>query len=490
MPPTLTETPYLDPESWAGTVRDERGTVLLRSHWRNDDWSRYSYLATNPVLILRARALCCEIWRAGEITTLFGSPWPLLEALCDRFELPDSRDVPFPLGGAFGFWGYDLRHPLEPRLARTAVDDLGLWDAWIGFYPSLLVFDHRARQSWIVATGLDAEAVVHPSLQAEQTEFWRSRLPQARRAQAKRLGKPAPSSGQSQPLASGGADGGDPGVDWTSNLTATAYQSRVRRALDYIHKGDIYQVNLSHRLTAPWPARPWDLYEALGQASPAPFSAWLDCGDLAIASASPELFLRLDGRSILTRPIKGTRPRGADPTADADLARELRQSAKENAELLMITDLLRNDLGRVCEFGSVQVPDLVRLEHFPQVHHLVSTVTGRLRPGISHLTALSCGFPGGSITGTPKIRAMEIIDELEPVTRGPYTGSLGYLGFNGRSQWNILIRTAICQGHTAWFQAGAGIVADSDPAAEYQETLDKARGFLEAVKSPLPNAPG
>ena len=372
---------------------------------------------------------------------------------------------------------------------------MGLWDAWLGIYPSLLVFDHRRSQSWIVATGFDAEAVVHPSLKVEQTEFWRSRLPRARQAQAGRLGEEATattSAGRCQPssLASGGSDGDDAGAQVTSNLTAAEYQSRVKRALDYIYRGDIYQVNLSHRLTAPWPARAWDLYEALGHASPAPFSAWLDCGDLAIASASPELFLHLDDRSIRTRPIKGTRPRRADPAADRGLARELRHSAKENAELLMITDLLRNDLGRVCEYGSVQVPDLVRLECFPQVHHLVSTITGRLRAEISHVTALARCFPGGSITGTPKIRAMEIIDELEPVTRGPYTGSLGYLGFNGRSQWNILIRTAIYQRHRAWFQVGAGIVADSDPAAEYQETLDKARGFLEALNCLLPNAPG
>ena len=206
-----------------------------------------------------------------------------------------------------------------------------------------------------------------------------------------------------------------------------------------------------------------------------------DCGDLQLASSSPELFLRLSGSHIQTRPIKGTRPRSSDPTRDAQLTCELQTSAKEMAELVMITDLLRNDLGRVCEYGSVQVPELVRLERYPQVQHLVSTVEGRLRPDVTHFAALASCFPGGSITGAPKIRAMDIIDQLEPVTRGPYTGCLGYLGFNRESQLNILIRTAVFRGGRAYFHAGAGIVADSSPEAEYEETLAKAAGFLAAL---------
>jgi para-aminobenzoate synthetase component 1 len=189
----------------------------------------------------------------------------------------------------------------------------------------------------------------------------------------------------------------------------------------------------------------------------------------------------LSGSHIQTRPIKGTRPRDADPTRDAQLAYELQTSAKELAELVMITDLLRNDLGKVCEFGSVQTPDLARLERFAQVQHLVSTVEGRLRRGVTHLAALASCFPGGSITGAPKFRAMEIIDELEPLARGPYTGALGYLGFNRESQLSIIIRTAICHERTAYFHVGAGIVADSNPEAEYEETLAKAAGFLAAL---------
>jgi anthranilate/para-aminobenzoate synthase component I len=228
------------------------------------------------------------------------------------------------------------------------------------------------------------------------------------------------------------------------------------------------------------------LFTRLLAVSPAPFAAYLDCGDFQLASSSPEQFLRMSGSHIATRPIKGTRPRSADVTRDAQLAYELQTSAKELAELVMITDLLRNDLGRFCEFGSVQVPELAHLERFAQVQHLVSTVEGRLRADVTHFAALASAFPGGSITGAPKFRAMEIIDELEPIARGPYCGCLGYLGFNRESQLSISIRTAIHKDSMAYFHVGAGIVADSSPEAEYEETLAKAAGFLRALKMELP----
>jgi len=258
--------------------------------------------------------------------------------------------------------------------------------------------------------------------------------------------------------------------------------ARVERAQAYIKAGDIYQVNLSQRLTVPQQFTSWELFLCLSAISPAPFSAFLDCGSFQIVSSSPELFLRLSGSHIQTCPIKGTRARSRDPVRDAQLAYELQTSAKETAELVMITDLLRNDLGKVCEFGSVQVPDLLRLERFPQVQHLVSTVEGRLGARVSHLDAFASCFPGGSVTGAPKFRAMQIIDELEPSTRGPYTGSLGYLGFNRESQLSIIIRTAICADAAVHFPVGAGIVADSVAAAEYDETLAKARGFVQALR--------
>ena len=266
-----------------------------------------------------------------------------------------------------------------------------------------------------------------------------------------------------------------------SSLSRDGYCSAVDRAREYIRTGHIYQVNLAQRFDAAIREDAWALFQCLFAASPSPFGAFLDAGDFQLASISPELFLRFSGAHILTRPIKGTRPRSSDPTRDAQLAFELQTSPKELAELVMITDLLRNDLGRVCEFGSVQVPELARLERFPQVQHLVSTIEGRLRPEATHFRAFASCFPGGSITGAPKFRAMEIIDELEPLARGPYTGCHGYLGFNRESQLSISIRTAIRQAGHAYFQVGAGIVADSIPAAEYEETLAKGRGFVAAL---------
>jgi anthranilate/para-aminobenzoate synthase component I len=236
----------------------------------------------------------------------------------------------------------------------------------------------------------------------------------------------------------------------------------------------------------------WDFFQNLIAVSPAPFSAFLDfdAGNgrdrFQIASSSPEQFLRMSGSQIVTRPIKGTRPRDADPTRDAQLAYELQTNAKELAELVMITDLLRNDLGKVCEYGSVQTPVLARLEKFAQVQHLVSTVEGRLCKDMTHFGAFASCFPGGSVTGAPKFRAMEIIDELEPVSRGPYCGALGYLGFNRESQLSIVIRTAVCTGGKIHFNVGAGIVADSNPEAEYEETLAKARGFFAALRCKNP----
>ena len=256
----------------------------------------------------------------------------------------------------------------------------------------------------------------------------------------------------------------------------------VARALEYIAAGDIYQVNLAHKFTAGWQGDPFAFYEALRHYSPTAYSAFLDCDGRAILSSSPELFLKMSGRTIRTRPIKGTRPRRADLHSDEKSAYDLITSQKEIAELVMITDLERNDLGQVCDYGSVSVPELLKLERFEQVFHLVSTVDGHLRSNVDHVSALRACFPGGSITGTPKRRARQIIAELEPERRGLYTGAIGWFGFNGESQFNIAIRTAVADGGHVHFHVGAGIVADSIPEKEWQETLDKAAGILLAAE--------
>ena len=271
-------------------------------------------------------------------------------------------------------------------------------------------------------------------------------------------------------------------LDFAPEITCERYCAMVARAQEYIAAGDIYQVNLAHRFTAPWQGDPFAFYEALRHYSPAPHAAYLALGGRAILSASPEQFLQISGRAIRTRPIKGTRPRRAEPNADALSAYDLCTSPKEAAELVMITDLERNDLGAICEYGSVAVKELLKLESFEQVHHLVSTVEGRLRAEVDHVSALRACFPGGSITGAPKKRAREIIAELEPASRGLYTGALGWFGFNGESQFSIAIRTVVVESDRAHFHVGAGIVADSEPEKEWQETLDKAAGILLAAE--------
>ncbi|HEX4264601.1 MAG TPA: anthranilate synthase component I family protein [Verrucomicrobiae bacterium] len=488
------------PESLVENLRGEPGVVLLRTSSFDSPFARYSFVAARPFLTFRSSGSRCEITQFDpRPSTLdprfstFGNPWHLLDSLMSRSELLEEVDLPFPLGGCFGYWGYDLKNFVEPKLSRRAANDLELPDCHVGFFDSLAVFDHQLGKTWIVSTGLAADGSRNENRAGEQMEFWRQMLSaksEASIADGSSRRREALTSivrDDMNPLASA-ATGSRVGAGVVSNFSKINFLSAVARAQQYIRAGDIYQVNLSHRLTAPCELPGWELFQQLGAVSPAPFSAFMDCDDgsgqcrFQIASSSPEQFLRMSGSQIITRPIKGTRPRDIDPTRDAQLAYELQTSAKELAELVMITDLLRNDLGKVCEYGSVQTPDLARLEKFAHVQHLVSTVEGRLRPDVTHFAALASCFPGGSITGAPKIRALEIIDELEPLSRGPYCGCHGFLGFNRESQLSITIRTAICKDGLAHFNVGAGIVADSSPEAEYDETLAKAAGFLAAME--------
>ncbi len=358
------------------------------------------------------------------LTGHLSNPGPLEVALAGlRLDGGSTADWGFPLSGLFGSVDYDGAYTF-------------------GVYDEVLIYRH-ATGEWL-ATG--------------------PHLPEKLASSPSRELVPIPS------------------LCFTPDQNATDYQAMVQRAHDYIAAGDIYQVNLAHRFSAPWPAEadPLALALQLRAASPAPYAAYLHQGNRHLLSSSPESFLKISGSLVRTRPIKGTRPRCLDPEADERSAIELIRSEKERAELLMITDLLRNDLGQVCEYGSVRVTDLLQLETYEQVFHLVSTIQGTLRPDISHVAALRACSPGGSITGAPKKRAMEIIAELEAGPRGPYTGAIGYFGANGESQFSIAIRTILIQQELASFHVGAGIVADSIPAHEWQETLHKAAGLLAA----------
>jgi len=369
---------------------------------------------------------------------------------------PSLPDAPPFLGGAVGYMAYDLGRSLE-RIPEIARDDLNMPDLRMAWYD--VIFAFKDGRGWIVSSGLPypiAQREREALRRMEETLAWLETEP--------------------PPLASFQAVG-----PWSSTFTREEYERAVGRIQAHIAAGDIYQANLSQRFEVSVAGDPADLYLRLREANPAPFGAFLRYPDFTLVSASPERFLELRNGRVETLPIKGTRPRGKTPLDDRRLADELEASAKDRAEHLMIVDLERNDLGRVCRTGSVRVPERFRLEAHPTVWHLVSTVEGELAEGLDAVDLVRASFPGGSITGAPKLRAMEILEGLEPTRRGPYTGSIGYWGLDGNLDLSIVIRTAIVTGDRAYVQVGGGIVADSDPACEYQETLDKAAALVRAI---------
>ncbi len=371
-------------------------------------------------------------------------------------------------GGAVGYWAYDFGRRFE-RLPTIARDDLGLPEFVLALYDTIGVHDHATGRTWLCATGLPADGHDRTVRAHARTDAWRAVLESPL---PPRVGTPTARAERTA----------------HSTFDADAYRTGVEVVREAIRRGDLFQANLSQRwrLALPHAADlvvPLD--EALRHCTPSPFAATLALGDHTVWSASPERFLRVTGRTVETRPIKGTRPRGTDETSDAALADDLRASVKDRAENVMIVDVLRNDLGRVCTPGSVRVPELCALERFPQVWHLTSTVTGALRDDVSAFDLLHACFPGGSITGAPKIRAMELLETLEPVRRHLYTGAIGWVGWNGDADWNIAIRTAVGTRDAIVWSAGGGITADSDPDAEYRESLTKGAGLRLALEHAL-----
>jgi para-aminobenzoate synthetase component 1 len=411
---------------------------------------RYSFAGCDPFLTVRSKNGAVRLRSVDGVEHAPpGGPFAALDALLRQYALPSvPGPVPF-CGGAVGYFSYDLCHHVE-RLPRTARDDLDFPDLALGFYDTVVAWDNLTGRAFVCAPHLPGRPPAEERVAALTA----------------RLGAPCePLPDPSGPL----------GAGLVGNFEREAYIDAVARAIEYIHAGDIFQVNLSQRFSADLRVHPWQLYRRARSGNPAPFAAYLGFPDGIVASHSPERFLRVQGREVTTRPIKGTRPRGSSPEEDARLAHELLTSEKDRAELVMIVDLERNDLGRVCSYGSVRVPELLTLESYATVHHLVSTVVGRLHDNRSLVDLLKATFPGGSITGAPKVRAMQIIDELEPTQRGVYTGSIGWIGFDGDMDLNIVIRTFLIRDGRVHWQVGGGIVADSDPTAEYEETL--AKGF-------------
>jgi para-aminobenzoate synthetase component 1 len=360
------------------------------------------------------------------------------------------------LGGAVGYIAYDMGHHIE-KLPRAAVDDVNIPDSCFGFYDCIIAVDHMNKDTYIIANGMNEKPdTAIAALKSKINNMNYDNLDN----------KQGMSCSEIQ-----------------SNFTKEGYMKAVQRIKDYIRAGDIYQANMTQRFVCHTKEAPFSIYSRLRQLNPAPFACYMSFGEGHILSSSPERFVKIQDHMIETRPIKGTMPRGRTPEEDKINKEELLSSEKDKSELLMIVDLERNDIGKVSKIGTVKVPELFYPEEYATVHHLVSTVTGEMKDHIDAIDVIQGTFPGGSITGAPKIRSMEIIDELEPTQRNIYTGSIGYLGFNGTMDLNIAIRTIVMKEGTAYFQAGGGIVWDSDPQLEYEETLHKARALFKTLRN-------
>lgn len=455
--------PWVDPLAYFSAVAETPYAIWLDTADTRHPAGRYSFIMHDPFETLTLKNPHDNPF--AQLKTKLAQwqeDWAGLEA-----HWPDSP--PFK-GGAAGLFGYDLVQSLEklpPHLPPYAVDDTRLPDMAIGFYDLVLGFDHQKHRCFVFSTGFPAHGAAE-----------RSNLARLKIENLKKTLHGLPKVPAAHFPASGKMDG-----YINADIEASIFKSRVQKVIDYIHAGDIFQANLSHRFSGHIASddTPLTYYARLRHISPGPFAGYANFGNWVLASASPERFLECKHQRVETRPIKGTRPRSGDPKTDMALLEDLKTSQKDRAENVMIVDLLRNDLSRVCEDGSMKVSALCELETFETVHHLVSIISGQLRSGMSPPDLLEACFPGGSISGAPKIRAMEIIAELENNTRGPYTGALGYIGFDGAMDMNILIRTAVIRDKKITFQVGGGIVADSQPEAEYLETLDKARGLITAI---------
>jgi para-aminobenzoate synthetase component I len=479
--------PHIEPWQAFRLLAGLPHVVFLDSAMLHPQLGRYSYVTADPFEWLTTRGpltpgpspsergegrMGAALQGGGEGG--MGDPLNWLQRQLAEYPTAGLEGLPPFQGGAIALFGYDLCHRLE-RLPRPALDDFKTPEMAVGLYDWVVAFDHRENRCWLISTGWPAanprQRRKRAAERSRQVRQWLNGFMEPAQFNVGR------SPRRLSPLYR------LPGEDAAfSNFDRPSYLATVGKAIDYIHAGDCFQVNIAQRLLCEPQGSPLDLYEKLRLRNPAPFAAYMDLGDFVIASASPERFLRVQDGEVETRPIKGTRPRNLVPALDAAQREELLASAKDRAENVMIVDLLRNDLGRVCEYGSIAVQGLCQLETYKYVHHLVSQVRGRLRQDMGPIDLLRAAFPGGSVTGAPKIRAMEIIAELEPTARGPYCGSLGCLGFNGSMDSSVLIRTFTIGRGWVQFPVGGGIVADSEPEREYEETLHKAEGMLRALR--------
>lgn len=437
--------------------KNDAYSFFLDSGMDYEKLGQYSFIGFNPIVIFKSKNDKIDITEGDVKTTYYGNPLEQLKKIYKKYEMNYKSELPF-VGGFVGYFSYDLCHHIE-KLPRKAKDDVNIPDCFLGLYDGVIVIDHRRNITYAVAIGIkeNPKNIVKSILNRVFEEEIKS---------------------DTMSIEVKAHD-----IELRSNFTKEEYIQAVNKIRDYIKAGDIYQANLTQRFECTIKDTPYELYRKLRKINPAPFASFMDFGEGYIVSSSPERFIRIKDRVMETRPIKGTRPRGETPEEDLLNKKDLLNSEKDKAELLMIVDLERNDLGRVAKTGTVEVTELFHLEEYATVYHLVSTIRGEMKEDCDPIDCIKATFPGGSITGAPKIRAMEIIDELEPTQRNIYTGSIGYIGLNGDMDLNIVIRTIICKDNKAYFQVGGGIVWDSDAELEYQETLHKAKALIQALKS-------
>ncbi|MDF2511678.1 MAG: aminodeoxychorismate synthase, component [Herbinix sp.] len=452
--------------------KDKDHVAFLDSSRDAKDLGRYSILGINPYLIFKGRENNCIV--NGEL--IQSDPFELLRKLMKQYKVSNESELPF-IGGCIGYFSYDFGLTLD-RVQHQSLEEEQLPHYYFIFYDNFIICDHLTGRKYLSACGVLDEAnrttsqlehiIKNQSIGFdnlnenvnEENIITRNRKKEDILLQASTK---------------------NPEARFTSNFTQLEYEHTVTQMKEYIRSGDIYIANLTQRMKSATNKSSYEIYRDLRQINPAPFSSYLKLESFEIISSSPECFLKLENKRVETRPIKGTRPRGETEEQDEQNRLELINSEKDRAELLMIVDLQRNDLSKVCKPGSVKVTELFKLEEYSTVFHLVSTVEGQLKDEVDSLECMKQCFPGGSITGTPKIRAMEIIDELEGIKRGIYTGCIGYFGFDGNADFNIAIRTIIKRGNEVSFGVGGGITWDSEEAAEYQETLDKAKALMRVV---------
>ena len=426
--------------------RNEENSFILDSAMDEKKLGRFSFISSNPFKVLKYK-------------DTLKNPLDNLQEELKKYKAQNKTHLPF-IGGAVGYLSYDLGNYME-RLPRTAIDDTGVYDLYFGLYNWVIVVDHLENKTYIATPDLyiEEESKIIKKIEGQINEAEKAGIDsicyEEKEVEKTRL---------------------------KSNFTKNEFENAVRKVQDYIRQGDIYQANLTQRFSGKTTLSSYELYRDLRRISPAPFGAFLNFEHNHILSNSPERFIKCVDKKVETRPIKGTRPRGKNREEDLMLQEELRNSEKDRAELLMIVDLERNDIGRISKIGSVKVPELFVIEPYANVNHLVATVVGEVKDDKDCIDVIKATFPGGSITGAPKIRSMEIIDELEPTQRNVYTGSIGYIGFNGDMDLNIAIRTIIKQDDNVYFQVGGGITWDSNPEDEYQETLDKAQSIMKALR--------